>query len=554
MSRRLSRGALSALLLALPFEPRRPTVPVLGLELTLLEMVAGVATAALLHAHRDRLRLLLRRPPLPLAFLWAYVAASGLSAAVAPVNRALAAKFVLRMAAAAAFALAVAAAPRAVVRRSLPALTLSCVVVAVLAIAEGVGVTRLDVILDLFRPGPFTAGTSRRATGGSENPNLAAAILLYGLVPAVGAMTVLGKAARLALPLTALFALGLIFTYSRGGLAALIAALLVLAVASAVPDRPFARSPFLALATVMVVAVAGLATRPALRARLLPEGRSPAYAARYDPGESFLSLAPRERRAVPLTITNTGAAAWGAATVGCTWRKAAGDLATDWDATAACPSTRMAAVASGQSLRVDAAIQAPAAHGRYLLVLDLRADDWVLSSLGVPPAAVPAAVSGDPATAPRFNLSVPPGDWERGRLPLWRVALALWREHPLTGVGPDNFRWIHAAHAGWPRGAANDTRIAAGNMFLEAAATTGTLGLLALAGTLTATAWTARRALAHAPARSAERAASAVVVALITGIAVHGMVDSFLGFTAHYLFFGLVVGMAASLDGRVEDG
>jgi hypothetical protein len=35
-----------------------------------------------------------------------------------------------------------------------------------------------------------------------------------------------------------------------------------------------------------------------------------------------------------------------------------------------------------------------------------------------------------------------------------------------------------------------------------------------------------------------------VLLALTVGIVVHGMVDSFLGFTAHYLFLGLVVGAA----------
>ena len=73
-------GALSALLVVLPFEPRRPTLPVLGLELTLLEAVAAAATAALLFIGRERLGPILRRPPLPLALLGSYAAAGALSA------------------------------------------------------------------------------------------------------------------------------------------------------------------------------------------------------------------------------------------------------------------------------------------------------------------------------------------------------------------------------------------------------------------------------------------------------------------------------------------
>lgn len=548
MSRRLCVGALSALLLFLPFEPRRPTLPVIGLELTLLEAVAAAATAALLHAGRERLGPILRRPPLPLALLWAYVGASALSAAAAPMNRVLAAKFVLRMAAAAVLALAVAAAPRDAARRSLPALTAACAMVAALAILEGVGVVALDPFLDRFRAGPYWFGTSRRATAGSENPNLAAAVLLYGLVPAVGAAALHRAPARLAVPLTAFLGLGLLFTYSRGGLVALTAALVT--VGLGLRARASARSPALAVATLLLVTAGFAAWRGPLGSRLYEEGGAPSHAVAYAPGEAFLSLAPREPRRVPLTLTNTGTVAWNVATLGCSWRRAEGTLATDWQATSVCPVTRVPRAAPGESVQVLAAIRAPDALGRYLLVWDLFADGWALSSRGVAPATVPSVVSRDPAAAQPFSYSVPPETWQRGRAGLWRAAVATWRDRPLTGLGPDNFRWAHAANAGGPPGGAHETFILANNLFLEAAATTGTLGLLALVGTLAATARAAGRALQRAARGSADAVGAAVLLALTVGVAVHGTVDTFLGFTGHYLFLGIVVGAASAADGR----
>ena len=541
-------GALSALLLVLPFEARRPTLPVFGLEMTVLEVVAAVATAALLFLGRERLGPILRRPPLPLALLASYVAASALSAATAPMNRVLAAKFVLRMAASAVLALAVAAAPRDAARRGLTALAAACAIVAALAILEGAGVFALDPFLDRFRAGAYWIGTSRRATAGSENPNLAAAMLLYGLVPAVGAAALQRAPGRLAVPLTALFGLGLLFTYSRGGLAALTVALVVLGLALHFRARAGARAPVLSVLALVAVTIAfGVAKGPR-GSRLYAGGGAPSHAVTYAPGEAFLSLAPREVRQVQVTLTNTGTAAWSVASLGCTWRRAEGTLATDWQATSVCPATRVPRAAPAETVNVRAEIRAPAAEGHYLLVWDLSADGWALSSRGVAPATVPSVVSRDPASARPFSYSAPPETWRRGRAELWRAAVAMWREHPLTGIGPDNFRWAHAANASGPSGDTHETLIPANNLFLEAAATTGTLGLLALVGTLSATARAAWRSLQAAPPGTADAVWAAVLLALTVGVAVHGTVDTLLGFTAHYLFLGLVVGAASAPD------
>jgi O-antigen ligase len=127
--------------------------------------------------------------------------------------------------------------------------------------------------------------------------------------------------------------------------------------------------------------------------------------------------------------------------------------------------------------------------------------------------------------------------WRPGRGELWRIALSMWRSHPLLGVGPDNFRWLYGRQAGEPFW---DTRVFANNTLLEAAATTGSLGLAALALTLAAALFTSYRGFERAP--DAERLA---LLGLTVAVLAHGLVDYTLAFTGHYLFFGFLIGSVA---------
>ncbi len=64
------------------------------------------------------------------------------------------------------------------------------------------------------------------------------------------------------------------------------------------------------------------------------------------------------------------------------------------------------------------------------------------------------------------------------RTELWGAALSMVRQHPLLGVGPDNFRHIYGTYLGLP---AWDDRVHANNLYLELLADMGVLGALAFA-------------------------------------------------------------------------
>jgi hypothetical protein len=80
------------------------------------------------------------------------------------------------------------------------------------------------------------------------------------------------------------------------------------------------------------------------------------------------------------------------------------------------------------------------------------------------------------------------------------------------------------------------------------AATTGSLGLLALAATLGAALAASARRVLRAPGVQ-EAVVPAAIFAGLAAVAAHGMVDYLLAFTGHYLVLGLLVGLAAGEAG-----
>jgi O-antigen ligase len=538
--------ALPALLFLLPFEPRTPAPGLGGFRLTMLELAALGAVLACWPA-RAAWSELWRR--LPLVLLAAYAAAHLLSALTADVAPGRSLRFALRMVAMAVLGMVVAAAPLAARLRALAALAAGGVVVAGLAFGEAQGMTGLDPFLDRFREQPFNVGGIRRGSGASEYPNLAAACLAYALVAGAGWAAVRGLALPAALALAVVLSSGLMSTHSRGALVA--AALGLLALAVATRDADARRAPLATLAALGVTAAAFSAGREITGLRLVSEGVSSWYGAAYEPLEPVLRLPASSRTRTSVRVTNLGKRTWR--------RSAAFHLSHHWYAAGALvtrdglrtPLTRD--VGPRESVLLEAELQAPATPGEYVLLWDMVQEhtSW-FSGQGVAPARVavhvePSRATGRGPTRPGPSTGELEGaGWRPGRAELWRIALLLWRERPLLGVGSDNYRWLYGRRAG--RGPA-DTRVYANNLFLEALATTGLLGALALVGMLAATGFRAWQATGGAGAVPA-----ATLLGLLTVVVSHGLVDYVLAFTGHYVFLGYLVGSVAALPVRTEPG
>lgn len=135
---------------------------------------------------------------------------------------------------------------------------------------------------------------------------------------------------------------------------------------------------------------------------------------------------------------------------------------------------------------------------------------------------------------------------DAGRSSLWADALALWRAHPLLGVGHGNYAQARLHELNGPMPVPHVDH--AHNLLLQVASEWGAAGLLLVALVLV---WLARaglRALAERPVAPARLLALATVVALL----VHGLAEHPLWFP-HYLFlFALAVGLLVGAPVAVE--
>jgi O-antigen ligase len=203
----------------------------------------------------------------------------------------------------------------------------------------------------------------------------------------------------------------------------------------------------------------------------------------------------------------------------------------------------------GESVTLDANLRAPKRPGEYLLMWDLVHEDTTWFSgqgvkpgvarliVGAPSASAPAVAEADAVKAIPDTLG-----WRPSRLDLWKIAVRMWAENPFFGVGPDNFRWRYGTMAGKT---AFDTRVFANNLYLEFAATLGTLGGAAFCASLgfaLLNGW-----------RLAPRSETALIaLSILVAMSVHGLADYLLAFTGHYLVFGFAVGVLSRIAPPLE--
>jgi len=165
---------------------------------------------------------------------------------------------------------------------------------------------------------------------------------------------------------------------------------------------------------------------------------------------------------------------------------------------------------------------------------------WFSSEPGAVFVETDALVSGpivEPLKPSQLQF-VPTARARPGRLVLWRAALQMIKVHPITGVGPDNFRLAYGEYAGIANA---DPRVHSNNMYLEILAGTGLIGGLAFL-------WLGSRALAgiFALGVHGDAASGAGVAAAALAIAAHGVVDAFLSFTATYILIAVTLGLSVA--------
>jgi len=146
------------------------------------------------------------------------------------------------------------------------------------------------------------------------------------------------------------------------------------------------------------------------------------------------------------------------------------------------------------------------------------------------------------------------------RLYLWRSAVAVALRAPLTGVGPDGFRWEYARR--YESGAPVSTNIVSGgipshhanSLYLEQLADLGFIGF-GLFLWLAAAVWRMLRD-GTSPAGEREAAIGAGAAAVFGAVAVHGVFDCFTQWQWLLMLLGLVAGTAvvAARGARRQEG
>jgi O-antigen ligase len=183
-----------------------------------------------------------------------------------------------------------------------------------------------------------------------------------------------------------------------------------------------------------------------------------------------------------------------------------------------------------------------------------RARTQLLLLLGVITLALPLAAGWGSLMDPGLDHRLLAGFDESSaqqpaRIAFWAVAVDMFRNHPLLGVGPDNFRWLFAAYSDV---AVNNLGIHAHDQYLESLADTGILGLATLAWLVTALTVAAVRGIRYAHTDWPWRAA---LFASLTAWLVHAVLDDFERFWPTNVVFWLIVGLVLCnpVDGRPTD-
>jgi hypothetical protein len=529
-----------------PFERQLPGT-LFGFTFTTLELsVAAVLAAAAIAVLREPSTFEWRTPiTLPVLALFTCVVVSSLAAQDYRGN---ALRFTGRCAAAILLFAVVANAARSErLARTLVAVLLgAAAIVGAIAVLE---LAQVPFVLDglkAFRPGFHVVGGQLRATSTLFYPTITSMYL--EVVFALGLMWITSHptggtaSSRLAFAALVLTGAGIIATFTRAGLMTI--AISVLAYGGVIYFKRGWGSEhrrLAALAVILIALVMVSRSPQMLVSRMSNELSQDWYGAAYEVPET-LTLRPGSFNDVPIALANRGWLTWQSSqapsfAVSYHWLSAETEELVIYDGLRT-PFPQP--VDPGGEIELLARVRAPGYPGTYLLVWDVVQEHRTWLSLeGVLPARTIAKVEGEAVTPPLPT---------RGRMPavtmriprsvLWATALDMSREHPVLGIGPDNYRLTHGPRLGL---AAWDTRVHTNNTYLEILVGTGVAGFAALLWLLFAGARSTLALIAKSTSTSLPFIAATTAACL--AIAAHGMVDSFLTFTSTYVVFATAAGL-----------
>ncbi len=567
----MARGLLVAVALALPFE-----LPLLGvgpLELTTVEVALyamlaawGVVLASGVvrgHIHPRSVLAALRTDALGGAVvLWSVLLFA--SAWHASSYRGAAIKFALRSLSGilAFFAVRTLARPPEVRRRVLWALVAGALVSAATAVLDSWAPATASV-WSAFREGAFDTFGLARASGVFAYPTIGAmyweaAVPLLVVAPFLEdracSPIVAKRGPGLAVLGGALLVEALLASATRSGLAGAAvagAALLALVWRSGTGVRRAAVGVLGVLAVLSSLTLAATGSGSLLGQRLHWWRDAHWFGVEYVADPTPRTIHAREPFTATVTLRNTGAIVW----------RHDGDrptyLAYHWlpvgrpitqDDFEGRRTELATDVPPGAAIEVHAQARGPAVAGGYRLQWDVVQENvtW-FSERGNPMAEQRfdvTASEGEHAAVPT-DLSPPVFDTPApSRLALWHAAIALWREHPLLGIGPDTFRRRYeAVLSPAPNGRPyTDTRIHANSLYLETLADMGLLGLASLALLMWALWLVVRRH--YAAGRLAGLGSGMAAGAFF----VHGALDYFFEFTPLFGLFWILLGLTAARE------
>jgi hypothetical protein len=549
-------AAICVLVIVTPFEARQAVLSIPYQQFTLTEVVWLLAAIAFVASHVIR-----RQPPVwrtPVTASWiTWMAVMAVAAMAADTERANAirttGRFVVFGLTALMVANAVTTVRRMVILLATAAIT--GMVVALIAVFEVWQVPSIVSGLGTFRDGVRVVGGHVRASSTLQYPTITAMYLELVFCGALGVLLWITErrgwrhAVVVLAGLVTIIA-GLALTLTR---AAMLAAMCGVVLAAwwryrhRGPDRGFVYVA--ACAFCLATAPTVLGSAELARARWTTEGRQGWYRASFEaPGE--VTGRPGELITVPVTAANHGIISWPANAappfhISYHWVEADTTKVVVFDGERTpLPSD----VQPGASVVVQATVRLPPRPGRYRIAWDVVQEGrlWFVGEPGALTTFTPATITGPPLTAG----SVPPSSRRSplvlaaslptpGRTVLWPSALRMFAEHPLLGVGPDNFRFHYAGYLGL---AESDTRVHSNNLYLEVLTGSGIVGAAACVWFL----WRVVRMVAAQRRRLSGQAAAVYTGVASAGVAylAHGVLDSFMTFTPTAFASALILGLA----------